>query len=75
MGLDGKRTETVRSESMFNDDSGELNLDGIDDEEINQYLMSEEDAKNKDNIWMSLNATYLKEQKGSYFYVLKSIML
>lgn len=64
MGLDGKRTETVRSESMFNDESGELNLDGIDDEEINQYLMSEEDAKNKDNIWMSLNATYLKEQKG-----------
>lgn len=64
MGLDGKRTETVRSENMFNDDSGELNLDGIDDEEINQYLMSEEDAKNKDNIWMSLNATYLKEQKG-----------
>lgn len=72
MGLDGKRTETVRSESMFNDESGELNLDGIDDEEINQYLMSEEDAKNKDNIWMSLNATYLKEQKGQYFYVCES---
>lgn len=64
MGLDGKRTEVTPTESMFNDESGELNLDGIDDEEIDQYLMSEADAKNKDNIWMTLNATYLKEQKG-----------
>ncbi|XP_046687470.1 transcription factor IIIB 90 kDa subunit isoform X2 [Homalodisca vitripennis] len=63
MGLE-KKNETVPVVNCpFQDGTGELDLEGIDDKDIDQYIMSEHDAKNKDKIWMAMNATYLKEQK------------
>lgn len=39
-------------------------MDGIDDDEINGYIMSEHEAARKDQIWNKLNAEYLLEYKA-----------
>uniref|UniRef100_A0A8C7YFU9 Transcription factor IIIB 90 kDa subunit n=1 Tax=Oryzias sinensis TaxID=183150 RepID=A0A8C7YFU9_9TELE len=44
-------------------DSGELDLSGIDDSEIELYLLSESEIKIKTALWMAENSDYLKEQK------------
>ncbi|XP_061599964.1 transcription factor IIIB 90 kDa subunit-like [Cololabis saira] len=43
-------------------DSGELDLSGIDDSEIELYLLSENEIKIKTAMWMAENSDYLKEQ-------------
>lgn len=47
-----------------NFDGCELDLEGLDDEEINGYIMTEAEAKYKDVMWNRLNAEYLKEAKA-----------
>uniref|UniRef100_A0A8C7YHD4 Transcription factor IIIB 90 kDa subunit n=1 Tax=Oryzias sinensis TaxID=183150 RepID=A0A8C7YHD4_9TELE len=42
---------------------GELDLSGIDDSEIELYLLSESEIKIKTALWMAENSDYLKEQK------------
>ncbi|XP_036006428.1 BRF1 RNA polymerase III transcription initiation factor subunit a [Fundulus heteroclitus] len=44
-------------------DSGELDLCGIDDSEINLYLLNDEEVQIKTALWMAENSDYLKEQK------------
>nr|XP_046267859.1 transcription factor IIIB 90 kDa subunit-like [Scatophagus argus] len=44
-------------------DSGELDLSGIDDSEIELYLLSDNEIKIKTALWMAENSDYLKEQK------------
>ncbi|XP_074517117.1 BRF1 general transcription factor IIIB subunit a [Sebastes fasciatus] len=44
-------------------DSGELDLSGIDDTEIELYLLSDTEIKVKTALWMAENSDYLKEQK------------
>uniref|UniRef100_A0A672FY21 Transcription factor IIIB 90 kDa subunit n=1 Tax=Salarias fasciatus TaxID=181472 RepID=A0A672FY21_SALFA len=44
-------------------DSGELDLSGIDDSEIELYLLNEREVKIKTALWMAENSDYLKEQK------------
>ncbi|XP_037551026.1 BRF1 RNA polymerase III transcription initiation factor subunit a [Nematolebias whitei] len=44
-------------------DGGELDLSGIDDAEIDEYLLSDNEIKVKTAFWMAENADYLKEQK------------
>lgn len=46
------------------DGGGELDLAGLDDEEINGYIMTENEARYKDDMWNKLNAEYLKEAKA-----------
>jgi len=41
---------------------GELDLTGIDDDEIDGYIMSDSEAEFKTKIWMRVNAEYLREQ-------------
>lgn len=45
------------------DDNGELDLEGLDDEEINGYIMTENEAHHKNEMWMKLNAEYLQDMK------------
>lgn len=45
------------------EDDGELNLDDLDDDEINGYIMTEEEARYKDMMWNRLHAEHLKEMK------------
>nr|XP_049595891.1 transcription factor IIIB 90 kDa subunit isoform X3 [Syngnathus scovelli] len=44
-------------------EGGELDLSGIDDREIELYLLSEKEIKVKTALWMAENSDYLKEQK------------
>lgn len=39
----------------------ELDLEGLDDEEINNYILTHEEADRKNVMWKALNAEYLKE--------------
>ncbi|XP_053108512.1 transcription factor IIIB 90 kDa subunit isoform X3 [Hemicordylus capensis] len=45
-----------------NNGDGELDLSGIDDSEIDMYILNETEAKIKADLWMKENADYLKEQ-------------
>ncbi|XP_055908053.1 transcription factor IIIB 90 kDa subunit [Eupeodes corollae] len=45
------------------DEAGELDLEGLDDEEINKYILTHEEAKYKNDMWMKLNKEYLDEMK------------
>ncbi|XP_076604371.1 BRF1 general transcription factor IIIB subunit a [Chaetodon auriga] len=44
-------------------DGGELDLSGIDDSEIELYLLSDKEIQVKTALWMAENSDYLKEQK------------
>merc|ERR1712029_314768 len=50
-------------ENSDKEENDELDLTGIDDEEIDSYLMSPDEIENKTNLWMMVNAEYLKEQE------------
>lgn len=41
----------------------DMNFDDIDDEEIDTYIMSENECENKKILWHRRNASYLEEQK------------
>lgn len=41
-----------------------FDLEGLDDEEIDSYIMTPIEASKKHNVWLSVNANYLKEQQG-----------
>ncbi|XP_062536149.1 transcription factor IIIB 90 kDa subunit [Armigeres subalbatus] len=56
-----ERKEHSKTEAK--DDDGELNLDDLDDDEINGYIMTEEEARYKDMMWNRLHAEHLKEMK------------
>lgn len=47
----------------YNTTNGELDLAGLDDDEIDSYIMNETESQRKDNIWTELNAEYLKAKK------------
>lgn len=44
-------------------EDGELDLSGIDEDEIDRYILNEKEIKVKTELWMIQNADYLKEQK------------
>ncbi|XP_077366427.1 transcription factor IIIB 90 kDa subunit isoform X3 [Festucalex cinctus] len=44
---------------------GELDLDGIDELEIDKYILSDKEVGVKTRLWMEQNREYLQEQKGS----------
>ena len=48
------------------DGSHELDLEGIDDSEIDSYIMSPREIHFKTKLWMKLNADFLKEQAGTW---------
>lgn len=45
------------------DKDEELDITDIDDEEIDSYIMSSAEIKQKTKLWMTINAEYLKEQE------------
>ena len=50
---------TTEEPSKDNPD-GELDLTGIDDAEIDGYIMTDKEIEFKTKMWMRINATYLK---------------
>lgn len=59
--LEDKVTSTATNTMQ---ETQEITLDGIDDDEIDMYIMTEDETKYKDGLWNKVNANYLKEQKG-----------
>ncbi|XP_073689915.1 BRF1 general transcription factor IIIB subunit a [Garra rufa] len=51
------------SSSDVEAENGELDLSGIDEDEIDRYILNEKEVKVKTELWMLQNADYLKEQK------------
>ncbi|KAK7907515.1 hypothetical protein WMY93_016127 [Mugilogobius chulae] len=51
-----KATEDVESE-------GELDLNGIDDHEIDKYILNDKEVEVKTALWIKQNEDYLREQK------------
>lgn len=43
-----------------------FNLDDIDDEELDSYIMSEKECEVKKDLWHVQNADYLKKQTGKF---------
>ncbi|TRY78164.1 hypothetical protein TCAL_07573 [Tigriopus californicus] len=54
-----KKEEALHGEA---DVEEELDLDGIDEDEIDSYIMSEHEIKFKTEMWLKVNAEYLKEK-------------
>lgn len=63
MGLLEDTRENTATESEDATQTGEIDLNDIDDNEIDSYIMSEQEAMNKDTLWMKVNADYLNEMK------------
>ncbi|XP_039981116.1 BRF1 RNA polymerase III transcription initiation factor subunit b isoform X4 [Xiphias gladius] len=57
------KSETGRKPDDDESESGELDLDGIDDQEIDKYILNDKEVQVKTELWMKQNAEYLKEQK------------
>lgn len=53
-------------EQICESDNGKLNeldIEGLDDDEINGYIMTDSEARYKDKMWNTINAEYIKEMK------------
>ncbi|MCJ8743694.1 hypothetical protein PDJAM_G00097220 [Pangasius djambal] len=54
---------TEEEEDEDKSDNGELDLEGIDENEIEKYILNEKEVQAKTKLWMKQNEEYLKEQK------------
>ncbi|KAF7690263.1 BRF1 RNA polymerase III transcription initiation factor subunit b isoform X2 [Silurus meridionalis] len=54
---------TDEGEDEDKTDNGELNLEGIDEDEIEKYILNEKEVQAKTKLWMMQNEEYLREQK------------
>ena len=52
-----------------NSKTDDLDLTGIDDNEIESMLLSKDEIRTKAKLWLRANKDWLKEQKGSYFFI------
>lgn len=64
MGLEeGSEKETEKDKDFVYEGDGELDLEGLDDKELDMYIMTEVETKRKDAMWTKRNADYLQKQK------------
>uniref|UniRef100_G1S392 B-related factor 1 n=1 Tax=Nomascus leucogenys TaxID=61853 RepID=G1S392_NOMLE len=66
LGISYSIRECISSQSSDPKDAlgdGELDLSGIDDLEIDRYILNESEARVKAELWMRENAEYLREQR------------
>ncbi|XP_035795516.1 transcription factor IIIB 90 kDa subunit-like [Anopheles albimanus] len=55
------KVEVTVPEKASEQDDGELITDDLNDDEMDAYIMTEEEANTKNQLWMQLNEEYLKE--------------
>lgn len=66
LGISDSIRECISSQSRDPKDTsgdGELDLSGIDDLEIDRYILNEAETRVKAELWMRENAEYLREQR------------
>ncbi|XP_068979670.1 transcription factor IIIB 90 kDa subunit [Bombus flavifrons] len=62
--INDRENETKESvNTNFENDTGEIDVADLDDEELDSYIMSEKEAQFKHNLWNKVNAEYLNQQK------------
>lgn len=59
-----EKGEASESENEPEDESGELDMDGLSDSEIDGYIKSPDEVKMTTEMWMKLNGEYMKEMEG-----------
>lgn len=52
----------LRDVESETDDDGELDLSGIDDDEIDSYILNGNEQKSREDLWNKVNTEYLKEK-------------
>ncbi|CAK9817721.1 Transcription factor IIIB 90 kDa subunit [Anthophora quadrimaculata] len=57
------RENETKESTNFENNSGEIIVADLDDEELDSYIMSEKEAQFKHNLWNKVNAEYLIQQK------------
>lgn len=67
MGLANSLDDTSNALAQNTSQEFDLSLDGIDDEELDTYIMSEHEFQRKSGLWHKRNAPYLEEQKSTYY--------
>lgn len=65
MGLANSIDDVVPTESNTHTEI-EVTFDDIDDEELDAYIMTDDEFQRKNGLWLKLNATYLEEQRSKY---------
>ncbi|CAG9765683.1 unnamed protein product [Ceutorhynchus assimilis] len=55
-------TNAIQPQKPAEDDM-EVNLEDLDDDEIDSYIMSEKEFSEKNKVWLQMNEDYLKVQK------------
>ncbi|XP_014673490.1 PREDICTED: transcription factor IIIB 90 kDa subunit-like [Priapulus caudatus] len=53
----------VEPGEVAEEEDGELDLTGIDDDELDKFILTEDEVKVKTDIWTKVNAEYLQQQK------------
>lgn len=65
LGIAPTQTITYKQEHLAPADNpnGDLDLDGIDDDEIDSYILSNAESEIKERFWMKMNGEHLKEME------------
>lgn len=63
--IDDEDMDSIKEENQATDnqESGELDLEGIDDAELDNYILSNKEIQIKTKLWHRVNAEYLKEME------------
>ncbi len=59
-----KESEIAVEDALHTDKGNEYSLDNLDEEELDSYIVTEEEFLQKQKKWHELYATYLEEQKS-----------
>lgn len=63
--------EVLNTNDQLSINEEDLNcMDDLDDEELDSYIVSEDEFKKKKKAWLELYAAYLEEQKRILFFVI-----
>lgn len=62
LGLVKSGLEVAIVENAPQSDDGELDLSGIDDDEIDSYILNDTEQKSREDLWNKVNTEYLKEK-------------
>lgn len=67
MGLNGVKDRSKetkeKADTNFENHSGEIDIADIDDNELDDYIMTDKEAEFKDTLWKKVNAKYLTDQQ------------
>ncbi|XP_034950050.1 transcription factor IIIB 90 kDa subunit [Chelonus insularis] len=58
-----KSNRDHNNHNKFDNGTGEIDITDLDDDELDAYILSEHEASRKTNLWNTINASYLEQQK------------